>query len=272
MTQLATINAWRANGASLHTYKYAIETVTGMDSIPQRRHRQQRVANVHGIVPYFDAMFDAGRIDLTFWLLGQDADGNVTHPDGPAGHRQQNLDEIKGLFGVKGSPVALERDVYIAGGTVTRTIDAQVSAYIPIVGSSGMRRLTVRLDTWWPFWSDAVQQVSRVGDGALTPTIGGNAPMAYAIIDLDGDREMRVALNGTSQYVEFNGIVPVGGARINTRDRTCVAISGGADLSDEIRVGTSEWLELAQGTTPTLDCTGFVGGGSFTFNWFDSWQ
>ncbi len=198
------------------------------------------VQNQHGEFSSPRKFHPAANFILETVLSYTDSAGDVTHPDGQAGHIYENFGDVKKLLlGGQGSLVELER---ITPDQGTVSIDVQLMG-------DALPTQTRHIFGWplrapKPFWTG----IAASQQSPPTITNDGTAPAIDAIIDFTGTAtDPRFTLDSPGDYVEIKATLPAGGVRVDVGAKTCVRITGGTDFSQNLRVNTPWWMEFDPG-------------------------
>lgn len=256
---------FRVDGTVLATHATALEIVRGTDVLADRRPAMREVAYQHGVVPAWDDYFAAKTLPLLLWVAPNDVDGNVTHPNGQPGHMRENLDALLGIFGKKGSPIVLERDVpdpVTPSAVVTRQANVKVVRSV-VVDGTRLRRMLVELLFPYPFWHELPQVSEPAWSGTKIITPGGNAPVADPVFTFTAAG--RVTHSQSGDYLEatagtFPLVVDVGLRRVT---------QGGSPALNRLLVGSGRWMEWQPAVAANLVAS-VANCASFTY--FDAWQ
>jgi hypothetical protein len=196
------------DGHILATYANALEAVDGIDGLPGRRISDHAAAGVDGSYPHPDAgpaMFGPRHQTLRIWVSPFNADGNVTHANGPRAHLRENLDNLLRILG--GTSRSSHQVDWIvptpAGAALTLRNTARISLPIQATGSTRLvRRFAIGLTYPWPFFRDVTTGLQTVGPftGAEAFTPLGTAPLADMILTCTSAG--RLTWDETEDFVE----------------------------------------------------------------------
>lgn len=256
---MATIDPWhlKIDGNVMATYARAIEDLTGRDTVAARRLADLHAAGVDGTYPHPDggpALFTSKTQRLRIWVSPFDADGNITHTNGPRAHLRENLDNLMRIL------AGSSRDTHTIQWidptpTATRTLENTARiAVIPTGGSRLIRRFDIILTYPWPFFRDITTGLQTLGPftGAQSFTPLGTAPLADLVLTCTAAG--RLTHNETAEYVEVESI-PSTSVIITQRPPRSVT-SGGADARHVFWSSHAHGLRFDAGTLANLTITG----------------
>lgn len=275
MAVLTSSDQWRVDGRSLMDRATSIEALENRDNLAPRRYQQQEIAYRHGEVANYDRFFSSKTIALRMWVAAHDADGLVSHSEGPEGHVRENLNELYQIFGKKGSAITLQRDVpdYPGAGTITLEANAQVVNVIQSLGRYQrglLRRLTVNLLLPHPFWHELPVNTSAAFGGGNIAT-GGNAVINDMVITFKaGDVDPRLTATVSGDYLEISGTVPAGDVEVDVGARTVTKLSDGSAYDANLVKNRAWWMEWPPDTASlalTMTATDTV-----DLSWYDQWH
>lgn len=199
-------------------------------------------------------------VDLPLKLILRDrnSDNTVTHPDGHAGHIQQNLQAVKRLL-VPGQHV-LSRHAPDVGD---QEIDVE---RIPGLGRQGdtLEYLAV-CHAAFPFWREvpAVSFTdSFTGDGSLSVTVAGDVAVSNATITIAAGAQPvtnpRIEIPSTGRFVQYTDTIAAGDS-VEIDVRNCTATHSADGIVDRaLSRGFADTFVLPRGTY-NLDVTSDAG-------------
>lgn len=250
----------KIDGEVLATYARGLEVIDGVENIPGRRRQPQYGA-------YRDGSFPAAGQDLFFrqktqririWISPFDADGDVTHTNGPRAHLRENLENIMRLIGGKAAP---EHTVGWVVPTPTATKELQntatISAPQSTLGSSRLvRRLDINLDYPHPVWHDVTtgEQTEGPFTGAQSFTPGGTAPLVDAVYTCTAAG--KITHDESGHFHEVTAI-PGGATSVIIDQRAHTILDNtGADAREYYNSDWGGGLRLDAGAVANLTITG----------------
>ena len=213
---------------------------------------------VHGEDSSPRKFYPASNFTIECVLRDTNPAGAITHGDGVDGHRIENFQALKQLFGgAQGSLVRIERTFPDTGTT-----------YLDVWQVDTVKPTQNRVTYSWPlrapkpFWVGAAD----TGNSGTTLTPAGDAPIDDMVIDFASGTDPRITHDDTGDYVEISGAVPGGGVRVDVGAGTCIKITGGTDYSNFLRVNTPWWFQLDAGANAVTPSAGI------TSDWFTKWR
>ena len=230
------------------------------ESTPGLRGSDPISQHVHGEVSSPRKFYSAITLSIEMQISGTNAAGAITHGDGEAGHRYENLGTMFRLFaGTQGKLVRLRRTSPHQG---TVYMDMWLIDEPRPTQNRFMYRVNMRAPH--PFWVGAAD----TGNTPTTLTVAGDAPIDDMVIDFTGGTDARLTLDATGDYIEIVGALPAGGVRVDVGTQSVTKITGGADYSNALRSLNPWWLEL----DPGANAVTLTGGGSVSVDWFTKWR
>ncbi len=191
----------------------------------------------HGVILSPRQFHKASNFVLEVFPRYTNAAGAVTHVDGPEGHVIENLDNIKRLLGGReGEYARVQRDAPEQGTVYLDVL--QLSDALP---SQSRAIFAFPLQAPDPFWVGA----------AITPDTSspvnnpGSAPVADAVITLNGGTNARFTHTRTGDYIQIDG-APSGDTIIDIGAGT-VEDSSNNDRSNLLQTLNPWWMQFDPG-------------------------
>lgn len=239
MTILATFPQLRLDGITAATYAHGLETISGLDVLAGRRSLNIPYADHPGEAEHWDDQPTGKVRTFELWALPNDADGNVTHTNGPLAHLRENIDSLQAVLAKRGTYIAVELDVPTPTGIETRTGRAKILRAVEVKGT---RVRTWKADLYFPFpyWNVEPQVVVGPFTGAQNITPGGGARVHDIVI---------TTVNGTVTNTTTGRTLTVAGAAgtvvINTR--TLTVTDGGLPAPNVMVPSHGDWMWMDPG-------------------------
>lgn len=165
---------WEVDGQSLHTYAFAIRTLSGREGLPPRRGGNQVVAYRPGEV-WRPKVFGPRQLALAMFVVGRDED-DEPGPNGPRAQFRSNLELLKALFAPTDRLLAVTKRMRTNDGLLVLTGEAEVTDAIePNVDAPGRAALVVDLLMPDPFWYGAEVEAAVPLAGATVVNPGTTA-------------------------------------------------------------------------------------------------
>jgi len=199
----------------------------------------------HGQISSPRKFHPAKSINVEMGIKGRNPTTDIIdHVDGEAGHIYENFSSLKQIMAsTQGKLVRLRR-----------TAPDHGIEYLDLWQTDVARPSQNRQAYIWPmmaprpFWTGTADN----GNAPPTLTVAGDAPIDDMVIDFTGTAtDPRLTHDDTGDYVEYDGVLPAGGVRIDVGAGTCVRITGGADEAANLRVLNPWWMELDPGANAT---------------------
>ncbi len=247
------------DGEILATFARALEVIDGVENIPARRIREQQAAYIDGSYPDLNtpSFFGPKQQRIRIWISPFDADGAVTHANGPRAHLRENLQDIFRLIG--GSAISNHTvDWFVPDLATTKQLQnfARFSAPQAIRGASRLvRRLDIIATYPWPFFRDMTAGEKTLGPftGSQSFTPLGTAPLADAKFTCTVAG--RITHDETGDFIEVTS-VPATSVIIDQRPPRSVVQNTGADARDLYNSGDPWGLRFDAGVLANLTITG----------------
>lgn len=257
-------------GHNLATYANGLE-VADIETIPGRRLREQEAAYQDGSYPSLDtpSFYTAKRQLVAIWVAPFDADGEVTHTTGPAGHLRENLEA---LYRILGGQARSNRTVQwiVPTTTGTKTLENQARIYAPLQGGGGsrlVRRLRIELVYPFPFFHDATlgEQTVAAASGAASFTPGGTAPLVDA--EFVCTAAGRITHTETGDYWEVADLDGASSITISQRTPRTITNNSGDDVRG-LATSNRPWgIRLDAGVAANFTRTG-----TWAINYYDAYH
>lgn len=251
---------WEVDGVSLHTWAWAIETLSGRDGVPGRRGDNVALAYRPGAL-WVPKALEPRQLSLALWVKGSDADGVIPGAGARAQFRQ-NLEALKALFGVTERELVLTRRIQTLSTLLVQTGKAEcVGTLDPNMRGNTLAGLVVDLLMADPFWYGA-QVAPAVPLAGATIVNAGNVRARWMTVVFTGPFTTQVTLTNQTlnSWLKYTGTV-AGGETITIDTSTGAAVSSVAgNVQDKIsHSGTVGLLEFVPGNNAMLLA---AGGGS----------
>lgn len=241
---------WEVEGQSLHTWAYAIETLSGRDGLPGRRGTNEVVAYRHGEI-WRPKVFDARTLSLAMWVKGSDVDGDIPAAGSRAQFRQ-NLETLKSLFARQDRELVITRRIRtLAPSLLVQTGQGEcVGVLEPNVSARDFARLVVDIRMSDPFWygeedtvTVPITDATVMNDGSYfvdNMTLRFNGPLTNPqLVNTSLDPVVALSYVGTiagGDYIDFN-----------TREFTARDQDGESVLGSASHSGARTWMVLQPG-------------------------
>ena len=258
----------RIDGNIMATYARMLAVVDGLENIPGRRIREQAAAGVDGAYPILDtpSFYGPKRQRLRLTIAPFDADGAVTHTNGPAAHLRENLEAILDIIGGQ-AKTNHTIDWFVPLPAATKQLQnfARISLPVDTRGSSRLvRRIDITLDYPWPFWRDMTAGQKTIGPftGAQSFTPLGTAPLADAKFTCTVAG--KITHDESGDFIEVTS-VPATSVIVDQRPPRSVKQNTGADARDLYNSDNIWGLRFDANTLANLTITG-----TWQIDYFDS--
>lgn len=252
------------DGLPLATVAHGLSTIRGIDQAPEPRIGLYEVAYRHGAHVDFDSYKGARTQRLTAYISPYDADGAVSHANGVAGQRRENLEDLLAILGKQGAPIAVQKLVpHPTTPAAVQTLEAEAYATVNDVDGTQLRSLDFTLIHPYPFWHLAPKQGPAAVPASIDLTratgLAATAPVADMVFTFSGDG--RVTYTNppygatATQYVE---VVGSGGATVVVDVGARTVTSGPALAFNWWGTNSARWMEWAPDSVINLTTTGTV--------------
>lgn len=256
------------DGNILSTYARALEVIDGTENIPARRIREQQAAYIDGSYPALNtpSFFGPKTQRIRIWISPFDADGAVTHTNGPRAHLRENLQDMLRIIG--GRAISSHTiDWFVPDLATTKQLQnfCRFSAPQSTRGSSRLvRRLDIIATYPWPFFRDMTAGLKTLGPftGAQSFTPLGTAPLADGKFTCTAAG--RITHDETGDFIEVTS-VPATSVIVEQRPPRSVKQNTGADARDLYNSNNPWGLRFDAGVLANLTITG-----TWQIDYFDS--
>lgn len=245
---------------TLATVAIGLESVDGYDQVPGGRVGLYEVAYRHGAFIDYDHWKEPRQQRFRAYISPYDADGAVTHANGTAGHRRENLEALAAALASPSRPITVEKLIpHPTTPTATQTLEAEAicPGGLEVAGTQ-LRRAAFTLIHPYPFWH-LTPAVGPVAVPASIDLSDATAPINDMVFVFTGDGRVTYtnpAYGRTStQYIEISGSA---GATV-TVDVGARTVKEGSSLRyNWLLYNNPRWMEWAPGGTINLTTTGSV--------------
>lgn len=252
------------DGLALATVAHGLETVRGLDQVPEARIGLYEAAYRHGAVVDYDAYRRPRTQRLRAYISPYDADGAVTHPNGIAGQRRANIEQLLAILGKAGRGITVQKLVpHPVTPAATQTLEGVAVASGVDVDGTQLRSVDFTLTHPYPFWH-LTPQVGPVAvplsiDLTLATGARATAPIADMVFVFTGDGRVTYTnpLYGdtATQYIDIAGS---GGATVTVDVGARRVTSGGALAFNWFDTNNARWMEWAPDAVANLTTVGAV--------------
>lgn len=252
---VTSLEGWRVDGVDLNTYAWNITSFSGRSALPPIRGDNEPIPYRPG-QNWVEKMWDQKQESLSMWVLGCDEDGGFPTSHSRRAQFNDNLRQLKRLFGVRHRLLTIEKDVLYPEGLVTLTTEAEQVGILDPQSVAGGTRATFTADLILPdpFW--------------YAPEITETITSAGVQIEMPGDtlaRKMQVEFIGPLQNprltnatlgveVRYAGTVPDGySVTLDTDLFTAISTPNEQNVIQGVRhSGSLWWMALLNGTNSML--------------------
>lgn len=263
---------WEADGVSLHTYAWSIETIGGMGPPPLRG--TDHLVPMRSGQQWVPKKFDANTITLAMWLRGVDADAGSGVTRATRQKYDDRWNDLIRLLWTPGRQLSLRKRFYDRGVLRSATAKAEyVGGLEPTMMGQSAGRCTVDLKiAEGVFFDDITENVPLV-NGDNTLQVRGNAPTTNIKVSVTGARE-NVKVRNATHGVEFTyprSILTGQNAVIDIDDYSVIDSSLNYDASAHIiHTGADQWLTLLHGTN-VINLSSTSGAGTVNLEYRAAW-
>jgi hypothetical protein len=252
---------WEVDGQSLHTWAYAIETLTGREGLPPRRGQNEQVAYRPGEV-WRPKTFGPRHLSLAIWVKGSDVNGIVPGAGARAQFRT-NLNILKSLFGVTERELALTRRVRTLTGLLVQTGKGEcLGTMEPAMKARDLGALVVDIFMADPFWY-GIEEDDNIPLAGATITNVGTTKVRWMEVQLVGPLTAPILLVNTTNGVElgYTANIAVGETvTIDTGIGSAISSVSGSVAGNVTHEGAATLMELEVGAN-ALDLNAAAGTG-----------
>lgn len=241
----------RADGVALSDYCDRVVVVT--EGMANREDTDFKVPGLEGQVTFPNKLWDSGNVVLVTFISYTNEYGQVTHPDGAAGHAYQNFSALKRLLGKNGL-VDLRRDTPDYGDT---------SMMVELI--SGPSESSFPAHQVWvlkapkPFWKGLTPVVVTSTQAAHIPA--GDAVVDDMVVVFAGDGKVDVG----GEWIEIVGHSG-GSLTVDCGARTITQSTSSRDRW--FHCWSDRWLKLYGGRSNAITFTGSV----TSLTYYPSWH
>lgn len=251
---------WEVDGVSLHTWAWAIETLSGREGIPPRRGSNVTVAYRPGEV-WRPKVFGPRVESLAMWVRGCDVNGVIPGAGARAQFRQ-NLESLKSMFGVIERELVLTRRIQTLSSLLVQTGKGEcVGTIDPNMNGATMGKFVADIHMADPFWYGA-QVAPAVPLAGATITNVGSVRASAISIALVGPLTGPVVLTNQTLNIVLTYAGTIAGGEtvtIDTAVGTAVSSVSGTVTGLIQHSGSAFLMELKSGANVMLLA---AGGGS----------
>lgn len=244
---------WDADGTSLHTYAWSIETIGGMGP-PPLKGEDIGIPHKHG-QQWMPKSFDANTLTLAIQLRGVDQSAGAGAVAATREKYQENWNDLIRLLWTPGRQVALTKRFYDQGfmRTATAMVEYLGGMQPTLIGRSAAR-CTVDLKVAGGVFYDSSPQTFNLVAGDQTINVRGNAPTRNIELTFNGARDkpqVRRKSPGLDHQVQyFKNILSGDYATLDIMNQEATHVGEGPTFESTLDVRTSGapyWLELQPG-------------------------
>lgn len=245
---------WEADGVSLHTFAWSIETLGGMGP-PSLRGDDVTVPYNPGR-RWVPKTFDSNVLTLAMQLRGLAADAGEGASQATRQLYQERWNDLIRLLWTPGRQVALRKRFYDTGGVIrVATAMAEYAGGLqPSLIGRAAARCTVDMRIAGGVFYDDTAQVFNLVNGDQTINVRGNSPTRNILVTVNGARnnaKVRVKSGPLDHTVEYHHSLASGDyATLDVMDRTSETVGEGPTYESTLDVrhsGAPYWLELRPG-------------------------
>lgn len=260
---------WEVDGVSLHTWAWAVETLSGREGLPSRRGDNAVVTYRRGEV-WRPKIFAARQLSVAMWVKGSDADGVIPGAGARAQFRQ-NLESLKSMFGVIDRELVLTRRIQTLSSLLVQTGKGEcVGSLEPNMHGNTLAAFVVDLLMADPFWYGASVNPSVPVAGATVTNVG-TAPVRKMVVRLNGPLTNPQLVNqSTSPVTALSYVGTIAGGNwvdLDTDNYTARDQAGVSVIGNVTHSGDRSWMVLQPGgNAMLLNVSAGAGNAQITFS------
>jgi hypothetical protein len=268
---------WEADGVSLHTFAWSIETIGGMGPPPLRGEDiivplapgQQRTQKI----------VDSNILTLGMWLRGVDANAGEGATQVARDKYMRRYNDLVRLLWKAGKPINLRKRFYDREFVLPIAATA-VAEYkggmAPVLSGRAMGKCTVDLSLADPYFYADVLLSQPLVNGDNFIEVPGNAPTHNIRIRINGSRANTRVLNKTNGIQFTYPTAVLNTEYVDVFPKTYDARhkpAAGAEYDASTRIihdGSPQWMQLEPGTN-TIHLQSDTGIGTVTLEARGAW-
>lgn len=245
---------WEADGVSLHTYAWSIETIGG-NGPPPLRGEDITVPLAVGKVRT-TKIVDSNKYSLGMWLRGVDADAGSADSGATRDKYMRRYNDLVRLLWKAGKPIALRKRFYDRAGVdpILATATAEYAGGMePSMTGRSLGKCIVDFTLADPYFYADVAFTTPLVNGDNTVIVPGNAPTQYLKVRINGSRTNTRVLNKTNgiQFTYPQAILNTEYVDVDPRTYTARhKPAGGSEYDASTRIihdGSPQWMTLEPG-------------------------
>lgn len=245
---------WEADGVSLHTYAWSIETIGGMGPPPLRG--EDIVVPLAVGRKRTTKIVDSNRITLGMWLRGVDADAGAAVSQATRDKYTRRYNDLIRLLHKSGNPIELRKRFHdgVGAGVISATAIAEYAGGLdPVMHGKNMGKCTVDLNLADPYFYADTLFTTNLVNGDNTITIPGNQPTQNIRVRINGSRVNTRLLNKTNgvQFTYPTSLLSTEYVDVFPRDYVARhKPAGGSEYDASTRIihdGSPQWFQLEPG-------------------------
>lgn len=264
---------WEADGVSLHTYAWSVETLGGMGPPPLRG--EDIVVPLRNGEVWVPKKFSANVLTLSMWLRGVAADAGSGVVQETQQMYEERYNDLVRLLWTPGRQLALTKRFYDQGSLRVAVAMAEFRGGLaPVKSGRAFGRCTVDLKIAEGVFYDQAYRTVNLNNGDNTITVPGNAPTSKILVNINGARN-QPRIRNTSLGVDFiyNRSVLTGNTAIVNTDTFDVSESGAPAYDGApyiINSGDEQWLTLRPGVN-VINVSSVSGAGAINLQYKAAW-
>ena len=258
---LTTTELYIVDGLELNTYAYNIRTLSGRESTPPVVGENREVVGRAG-ASWQRKDYGPRQEAWAMWVLGCDVDGGFPSTHSRRAEFNENLEQLKRVFGVRHRQLVLEKRKEFPDGLRTYSALGEVVDVIDPETMAGGTRATFSVGMLLadPFWYLPTESATFDSAGA-TVTNPGTAIAQKMTIVFTGPLTFPRLTNTVNEVeVRLGRSLTAGQSVILDTDRFTAVDQGGVNSIGSVsQFGSDWWMELHPGPNP-LELTNSNGG------------
>lgn len=267
-----TSTYWEADGVSLHTYAWSIETAGGMGPPPLRG--EDITVPLRSGQKWVPKKFDANILTLAMWIRGVAADaGSGVYQETQQMYEERYNDLVR-LLWTPGRQLALTKRFYDQGSLRVATAMAEFRGGLaPVKNGRAFGRCTVDLKIAEGVFYEQNWRTVPLANGDNTITVPGNAPTSRIKVTINGARNNPRVRNKTLG-VDFTYPRNLLVGQTATVDVDEYEVSDSSLTYDSsalvINSGDEQWLTLMPGDN-VINVSSTTGAGTVSLQYKGAW-